>query len=107
MFVYRVRHVLSETVLVVIIDLFSDVRDIASHRAVVDWVGSLLEGEGLNVLVNNAGVNHSGNFDAVTKEDMMEDFEVNAVGPLMVAKVLYTVFTVYYQKQFQLKSMIR
>jgi len=66
---------------------------------VVDWVGSLLEGKGLNVLVNNAGVNHSESFDAVTKEHMMEDFEVNAVGPLMVAKVWYAVFTMYYQKQ--------
>ena len=71
-----------------------DVRDQASYPAVVDWVGGLLEGEGLNVLINNAGINHWLSLETVTKEMMLEDFETNAAAPLMVSKVLYELLPV-------------
>lgn len=53
----------------------------------VDWVGSHLEGEGLNVFVNNAGIAHWEGFDDVTRDLMLDDIETNAIGPLMVTKV--------------------
>lgn len=63
-----------------------DVRDYASYPVVVDWVGSHLEGQGLNVLVNSAGIAHWQGFDDVTREHMLDCMETNAVVPLMMAK---------------------
>jgi len=66
----------------------ADIRDYSSYPAVVDWVGSHLEGEGLNVLVNNAGIAHWEGFEDITKELMLDCLESNCVAPLMLAKVL-------------------
>jgi len=65
---------------------------------VVDWTGSLLEGEGLNVLVNNAGLAHWQGFEDVTKEHMLDCLESNCIAPLMMAKVMYPVFLCYMTK---------
>ena len=70
----------------------ADVRDQASYPAVVDWAGSLLEGAGLNVLVNNAGIAHWQGFEEITKEQMLDCLESNCIAPLMMAKVVYAVF---------------
>jgi len=67
---------------------YADVRDLASFPGVVDWAGSLLEGEGLNVLVNNAGVAHWEGFEDVTREKMLDCLESNCISPLMMAKVV-------------------
>ena len=71
----------------------ADVRDIASYPAVVDWVGSKLEGEGLNVLVNNAGLAHMQGFDDITRELMLDCLESNCIAPLMLSKVLYSLYS--------------
>jgi len=63
------------------------VRDHSSFPAVVDWTASLLEGEGLNVLVNNAGVAQWQGFNDVTRENMLDCLESNCIAPLMMAKV--------------------
>jgi len=68
----------------------ADVRDYASYPGVVEWVGSHLEGEGLNVLVNNAGIAHWQGLEDVTREHIMDCLETNAVVPVMIAKVTYT-----------------
>jgi len=67
----------------------SDVRDQGSYPAVVDWAGSLLEGDGLNVLVNNAGIAHMEGLDTITKDLMLDCLEINCIAPLMLAKVVY------------------
>ena len=54
----------------------------------VDWAGSLLEGAGLNVLVNNAGIAHWQGFEEITKEQMLDCLESNCIAPLMMAKVM-------------------
>jgi len=59
---------------------------------VVEWVTRHLDGDGLNVLVNNAGVAHWQGFNDITRELMLEDLETNAVAPLMMAKVKSAVF---------------
>jgi len=71
---------------------YADVRDLASFPGVVDWAGSLLEGEGLNVLVNNAGVAHWEGFEDVTREKMLDCLESNCISPLMMAKVVCVCF---------------
>ena len=66
----------------------ADICDYASYPGVVDWVASHLEGQGLNILVNNAGIAHWQGFDDITRELMLDCMETNAVVPLMMAKVL-------------------
>ncbi|XP_052797700.1 uncharacterized protein LOC128229862 [Mya arenaria] len=44
------------------------------------------EGQGLNILLNNAGVGNRDNLEKVNQESMIENFRTNAAGPLMVSK---------------------
>ncbi|XP_036391402.1 C-factor-like [Megalops cyprinoides] len=51
-------------------------------------VDVLVQEEGLNCLINNAGVNVIANFETVTAEKMLENFHTNSVAPLMVTKAM-------------------
>jgi len=73
----------------------ADVVDHSSYPVVVDWVSSILEGEGLNVLINNAGQAHFQNFEEVTREMMLECLESNCIAPLMLTKVLRMLCLLY------------
>lgn len=42
-----------------------------------------LEGEVVDLLINNGGISIGGGLDVTTKEDMMRQFEVNTVGPFL------------------------
>lgn len=51
-------------------------------------VESIVKDDGLNVLFNNAGcAPKSTRINMVKTEQMMETFQVNTVGPLMLTKV--------------------
>jgi len=73
----------------------SDIRDYSSYPGVVEWVGGHLAGEGLNVLVNNAGIAHWQGFEDITREHMLDCLETNAIVPLMMAKVLYSFLNIF------------
>ncbi|XP_045164533.2 C-factor-like [Mercenaria mercenaria] len=49
-------------------------------------VASIVEGEGLNLLINNSGIVNRQGIEDVTREEMRSCFEVNAIGPLMMAQ---------------------
>jgi len=85
----------------------SDVRDQGSYPAVVDWAGSLLEGDGLNVLVNNAGIAHWEGFDAITKDLMLDCLEINCIAPLMLAKVVYALCAVGLFLRYMIEPVMR
>lgn len=51
-------------------------------------VEQIVEEDGLNCLINNAGINVRANFETVTAEKMLENFHTNSVGPLMITKVI-------------------
>ncbi|KAK5867882.1 hypothetical protein PBY51_012338 [Eleginops maclovinus] len=63
-----------------------DVLNQQSIENCVEEVGQLVQGEGLNCLINNAGINVVADFHTVTAEKMMENFNTNAVAPLMITK---------------------
>ena len=44
-------------------------------------------GAGINLLINNAGIMKVVGFKDVSADSMMEHYNVNCIGPLMVAKV--------------------
>lgn len=65
-----------------------DVLNYESFPKIVEWVESFLNGEGLNVLINNAGVLQRHGLSEVSRDTLMMDIEINAVAPLMLTKAL-------------------
>lgn len=65
----------------------SDVVSQESIEKCAEEVQHLVQEEGLNCLINNAGINVVADFHSVTAEKMIENFHTNAVAPLMITKV--------------------
>ncbi|XP_010180095.1 PREDICTED: D-beta-hydroxybutyrate dehydrogenase, mitochondrial-like, partial [Mesitornis unicolor] len=49
-------------------------------------VGSYLQDQGLNLLINNAGVSSHATLHSLDSQDMLSVFATNVVGPLQVVK---------------------
>lgn len=64
-----------------------DVVNQESIEKSVEEVSKLVQEEGLNCLINNAGINVVADFHSVTAEMMIENFHTNTVAPLMITKV--------------------
>ncbi|XP_031560307.1 uncharacterized protein LOC116296430 [Actinia tenebrosa] len=60
-------------------------EDIANVAA---EVGKVLQEEALNLVINNAGVTAHVTIESVTADEMLYNFQANAVGPLMIVKAL-------------------
>ncbi|XP_046889382.1 C-factor [Hypomesus transpacificus] len=65
-----------------------DVISQESIERAAQEVDELVQEEGLNCLINNAGINVVANFETVTAENMLENFHVNSVAPLMITKAV-------------------
>ncbi|XP_049786928.1 C-factor [Schistocerca cancellata] len=66
-----------------------DVKDFNSYGEFSKSVADIVGEEGLNVLINNAGVSSKfTRVNLVKYEQMMENFTVNTVAPLMLTKAL-------------------
>lgn len=63
-----------------------DVKDQQSVERAQSLVSKAVKGEGLNLLINNAGIIGHQSVEEVTREVMREAYEVNAIGPLMMAQ---------------------
>nr|XP_009931941.1 PREDICTED: uncharacterized oxidoreductase C663.06c-like [Opisthocomus hoazin] len=63
-----------------------DVVNLASIRGAVRAVGSHLKDQGLNLLVNNAGVSLHTTLRSLDSQEMLSAFATNVVRPLLVAK---------------------
>ncbi len=61
--------------------------DVSDDAGVARLV-TALEGETIDVLVNNAGILKSDNFDSVDFDAMLEQYRVNTIGPLRVTRAL-------------------
>ncbi|XP_063293719.1 C-signal-like [Pelobates fuscus] len=60
-----------------------------SIKKAVKNVEEHLEGSGLNLLLNNAGIMSHVNLDNVDSEDMINVFKTNVVGPMQVSQAFY------------------
>ncbi|XP_060581225.1 C-signal-like [Ruditapes philippinarum] len=69
---------------VIIVEL--DVTKQESVEKAKSHVASIVGTKGLNLLINNSGLINSQRIGDVTREDMLKCYEVNAIGPLMVAQ---------------------
>ena len=65
-----------------------DVKDYAQYDQVVKQVGDIVGEDGIDLLINNAGIAIRTGLDDITPEKMIENFEVNSVTPLMFSKAL-------------------
>ncbi|OWF41595.1 uncharacterized protein LOC110462206 [Mizuhopecten yessoensis] len=65
-----------------------DVTDRENVGRVKEQVGLILQGRGLNLLLNNAGVGPGGDLYDVTEDIMMQTFKTNVVAPLLVTQAL-------------------
>jgi NAD(P)-dependent dehydrogenase (short-subunit alcohol dehydrogenase family) len=61
-----------------------DVTDDAS----VAGLRNALDGEKIDVLVNNAGILRADTLDSVSYDDMIDQYQVNTIGPLRVTRAL-------------------
>lgn len=67
---------------------FLDVTDFGSYDRVVKDVESIVQDEGLNLLLNNAGISSKyTRINLVKVEQMTSGFMTNTVAPLMLTKV--------------------
>ena len=59
-----------------------------SNAESIDRLKSELAGQQLDVLINNAGILKGDSFGSIDYEEMLEQFRVNALGPLRVTEAL-------------------
>ncbi|XP_020914868.1 uncharacterized protein LOC110252390 [Exaiptasia diaphana] len=63
-----------------------DVTDFDSFPKVVEQVAEILDGKGLNVLLNNAGILERSPIGEVTVDSMVNLYKTNTVAPLMLVQ---------------------
>ncbi|CAG2110677.1 unnamed protein product [Medioppia subpectinata] len=68
-----------------------DGTDYKSFDGFAKQVANIVGDRGLDTLINNAGIAIASKLDAVTAADMLTNFEVNSVAPLMLTKALLPV----------------
>ena len=67
---------------------YLDVRDYGKFDEVVALVDKSTNGTGLNLLINNAGITSKyARLNQVRREQLMDNFEINTVGPILLTKV--------------------
>lgn len=65
-----------------------ETRDYAHYDQFVSAVGQIVGDDGIDLVINNAAILARDDLQSVTVENMMANFEVNAVTPLMITKAL-------------------
>ncbi|RLN91320.1 hypothetical protein BBJ28_00011676 [Nothophytophthora sp. Chile5] len=59
-----------------------------SDEASITAAAEQLKGEPIDLLINNAGIGIGGGIDQTSKAEMMQQFEINTVGPFLVTRAL-------------------
>lgn len=63
-----------------------DVKDYDKYEKVVTEVTKSVGSDGLNLLINNAGIHIKADFHDAKRDDMLEVYEVNVVAPLLLTR---------------------
>lgn len=63
-----------------------DVKDYDKYEKVVDEVTKNVGANGLNLLINNAGIHIKADFHDAKRDDMLEVYEVNVIAPLLLTR---------------------
>lgn len=66
---------------------FLEITDQESVKAAAKKAEARLEGSGLNLLINNAGILLPATLETVTAKDMMDGYNTNVVGSMLVTQV--------------------
>lgn len=70
--------------------IFLDIKNTETFNEFTNKVQNIVQEDGLNVLLNNAGYSpKSTRINMLKPEQMMETFQINTVGPIMLTKVFY------------------
>lgn len=65
-----------------------DITDVASYPSVVKKIEDIVGDDGLNVVINNAGISTHSDIETVTPQIMTTAFEVNCIAPLFLSRAL-------------------
>lgn len=65
-----------------------DVKDYDKYHKVVEEVTKSVGADGLNLLINNAGIHIKADFHEAKRDDMLEVYEVNVVAPFLLTRAL-------------------
>lgn len=65
-----------------------DVKDYDKYQTLVEEVTKTVGSDGLNLLINNAGIHIKADFHEAKRDDMLEVYEVNVVAPLLLTRAL-------------------
>lgn len=71
-----------------------DATNYESYPEFVDQVSKIVGDEGIDLLINNAGIYVSGNLETVEAKDVLRNIEVNAVAPLELTRALLSLLKV-------------
>ncbi|XP_072921675.1 C-signal-like isoform X1 [Hemitrygon akajei] len=63
-----------------------DLDDFDSIQTSAEEIQKVLKNDGLNLLINNAGINIDGGLNDITPEMMTKTHTINVIGPMMVTK---------------------
>lgn len=58
-----------------------------SYRRLFDAI-ALNSDEGLNLIINNAAVSYQAPFETVAIEQLVDNFAINTIGPVLITKTL-------------------
>lgn len=68
--------------------IIPDIRDLDKYDEVGMVVEASTGGQGLNLLINNAGVSSKvAKLSATRKSELLDNLEVNTIAPIMLTKV--------------------
>jgi len=65
-----------------------DTKNYDEYQHFVSQVGQIVGDHGIDLLINNAGIFLRDDIESVNPQNMLENFEVNTVTPLMITKAL-------------------
>lgn len=80
----ELKQIASQNDKVKIVEL--DVKQYDKYEKVVDTVTQAVGSDGLNLLVNNAGIHIKADFHDAKRDDMLEVYEVNVVAPFLLTR---------------------